>query len=146
MGLNNHEKKRKEKKVVKSMPNAKKVRKEREMFIDVQEKAKNNEKNGYQWPCSEADGLECSEGGRWPRTEVSECARVDGVGVLGLGGLGMRASGVVVLRRGAPGSGEAVPSEWREIFSLRDLRRWDSCSRKAIRAWSSLFSFSRAMM
>lgn len=68
------------------------------------------------------------------------------VGGGGLLVLGARASGVVVLCRAAPGSGEAVPSEWSDIFSLRDLRRWDSCSSEAIWAWSSLFSFSRAMI
>ena len=54
---------------------------------------------------------------------MRECARAE----VDVGG----ASGVVVLCLG-PGSGEAVPSEWRDIFSLRDLRRWDSCSREAM--------------
>jgi hypothetical protein len=84
-----------------------------------------------QKPLSDAEGLECSDGGSWPLTEARECT---GVGISGGGDSGLPSN--------MPGEGVSVDP--REIFSLMARSLTISCSSSLRRACISLFAFSRA--
>lgn len=91
-------------------------------------------KHVYQWPPSDAEGLECSEGGCWPRTEANEW---EGVCVV---------SGVGDVILPIAWSGEGVPSVLREIFSLRTRSLLASSSTATNLSISSFFSCSSRIM